>query len=169
MNHQQYLTLVVLGLSFLLTHCGGDSKDSAATSNSCDTSQASVAAATYSELWDNVFKSQCGSCHGPGTDTKTVGGPDMRTKDKFHSELVEKTGNDYPEWDTYQKNRADCLDFNFIKSGSSKDSVVTAVLDDSIKLSGCTIKSHIDAPQSVCLTASNKSKLKEWIDDGAKE
>jgi hypothetical protein len=134
-----------------------------------DKSETAATLAPYDDLWTNVFSKQCGTCHGPGTDSKTAGGPDLRTSEKFYEQLVGKTGDDYPDWDTYQKNRADCLSFNFIKASSAAESVVMAILDTSVSLDGCTIKSHLDAPQSVSISDAYKTKLKTWINDGAKK
>ena len=149
----------------LLSSCGSSADPVAGAT--CDTSQATVATASFDALWTTVFAPQCGACHGAGTNSGTLGGPDLRTADAFFSGIVGKKGTDYADWDTLQKNREGCLDYELIKAGSASQSVVVAVLDSSVSLAGCTIKSHRDAPQSVCITASNLTKLKEWIDAGA--
>lgn len=152
----------------VLTGCGGSS-DNATTpvAGSCDSSQKAVATASFAELYTNVFGPQCGACHGAGTNTGTAGGPNMKTADSFYAEVVGKKGTDYPDWDTYQKNREGCLTYDLINKGSAAQSVVTSILDSSVSLSGCTVKYHRDSPQSVCITAGNLSKLKEWMNAGA--
>jgi cytochrome c5 len=157
------------GLVFLLLNSCGSSSDEAAPPavNSCESSQAAVTAATFNELYTKVLGSQCAACHGPGNDSGTAGGPDMRTADKFYEQVVGKKGSDYPDWDTFQKNREGCLAYDLINKGSAAESVLVSVLDRSVKPSGCDVKVHLDVPQSVCITTGNLAKLKEWINAGA--
>lgn len=163
------LPFLFSGFMFLaLAGCGSSSDDATSpVGGSCDSSQKAVTTASFDELYTKVFEPQCGACHGPGTDSGTTGGPDMRTASSFYDGLVDKKGSDSEEWDTLQKNRADCLGYDFINKGSASQSLVIAVLDSSVTLAGCTVKYHREAPQSVCITAGNLSKLKEWIDAGA--
>ncbi|RZA17641.1 MAG: hypothetical protein EOP10_22360 [Proteobacteria bacterium] len=161
---------VISGLMlFVLVSCGGSSsEDDAPVAGTCASSQATVASATFNELWTNVFSNQCGSCHGVATDSTTLGGPDMRSANAFYSGLVGKKGSDYPNWDTYQDNRPGCLNSQFIQSGNANQSLITAILDTSVSITGCTVKFHRnEAPQNVCITDANLVKLKEWINAGA--
>ncbi|MES2746126.1 MAG: hypothetical protein V4655_11905 [Bdellovibrionota bacterium] len=160
--------VVISGLMlFVLVSCGGSSEDDAPVAGTCDSSQATVTSATFDQLWTNVFSNQCGSCHGVGA-TGTAGGPDMRTPDAFYSGLVGKDGSSTPEWETYESIRGACLSYQFIQSRNANQSVVMAVLDSSVSLSGCTIKFHRNAdPQNVCITDANLVKLREWINAGA--
>ncbi|MBC7660045.1 MAG: hypothetical protein H7249_10080 [Chitinophagaceae bacterium] len=155
-------------MMFFLMSCGSSSSsDTPGAASSCS-SQATVASASYNELWTTVFAPQCGACHGPGTNSGTVGGPDMRTADTFYTGLVGKKGSDYSTWSTFAKNRESCLGLNLIATGAPEQSLVVGVLASTTTLPGdCTVKSHIDVPQSVCITAPNLAKLKEWITAGA--
>ncbi len=161
-----FLPSLCMGLFVcLLSACGSSTEDAAP--KSCDTSQATVATATYSELYAKVFAPQCGACHGPGTNSGTLGGPDMRTAATFYNGLVGKKGSDYPGWLTYQKNRQSCLSFDLISNSAADQSVVVAVLDSSVTLPGCDVKYHRDIPQNICIGTNDLSKLKEWITAGA--
>lgn len=161
------VSLALVPLLVLVTSCGDKSDDKEAAS--CDASQAAVSSATYDELWTKVFSTQCGACHGNEAYSATVGGPDLRTQDSFHDALVGKTGSVYDDWDTFQKNRgADCNATSFIAAGSAATSMVVAVLDPTTKITGCDpLKSHLEAPQNICITSGNLAKLKEWINAGA--
>lgn len=156
------------GLLFLaVTGCGGSDDDDAPEEGSCESSQATVATASFNELWTNVFSKQCTGCHGIATDSTTVGGPNMQTADAFYNGMVGKRGTDYPQWRTFQDNRPGCVNTQFIQSGNANQSMITAILDSSVSISGCTVKYHGDAPQNVCITAGNLAKMKEWITAGA--
>lgn len=155
-------------LLLVLTSCGGSSDDDAPTAGSCDTSQAAVSTATFDELWTKVFSPQCTACHGLTSDPDTIGGPNLQTADAFYASMVGKKGSDYDDWRTFQDNRAGCVDKYFIQSGNANQSMVAAVLDSSVSVSGCTVKFHRnEAPQNVCITDGNLAKLKEWINAGA--
>lgn len=157
------------GIIFLaLAGCGGSSEVATTPgAGSCESSQKAVATASFTELYTNVFGPQCGACHGVATNSETIGGPDMRTAETFYAGVVGKKGSDYTDWDTYQKNREGCLAYDLINKGSAGQSVVTAVLDSSVSLTGCTVKYHRDSPQSSCITAGNLAKMKEWMNAGA--
>lgn len=121
----------------------------------------------YDRLWNDVLN-RCGACHGAGT-SGTDGGPDMTTQDLFHSESVGKTGNDYPDWRTFHTNRPECADIPFIDPGNAANSLVVAVLDDSVAagLDPCVVKDHTEPPENIAVTAGTLSELEAWIDDGA--
>jgi hypothetical protein len=121
--------------------------------------------ATYDSLWNNVFADRCGTCHGVTTKSETFGGPDMRTKDSFYANMINKKGTDYPEWDTFQNNRADCLSFSFIAPGLPGKSLLVAVFDPAS--APCTVKSHTESPQSIPLSSEDLASLKTWITNGA--
>ena len=91
----------------------------------------------------------------------------MQSADAFYNGLVGKKGTDYPTWRTFQVNRPNCVNYQFIQSGNANQSMLTAILDTSISLAGCTIKYHVEGPQNVCITSGNLAKMKEWIDSGA--
>jgi hypothetical protein len=121
--------------------------------------------ATYDSLWTNVFADHCGSCHGVMTNSNTLGGPDMRTKDAFYANMINKKGTDYPEWDTFQTNRSDCMSFPFISAGLPERSLIVAIFDPSS--APCTVKSHRESPQSISLSSDDLASLKTWITNGA--
>jgi len=157
-------SLCSLFLAFILNGCGSSKEEAPKT---CEESQPTVAKASFSDLYTTVFSPQCGACHGPGTNSGTLGGPDLRTEDGFYNSLVGKKGTDYPQWSTLQKNRESCLAFDFIKANAADESLVVAVLDAATQLSGCEIKFHREVPQNICITTPNLAKLKEWINAGA--
>ncbi len=137
------------------------------TFNACgndDSTKNSTADADYTMLWTDVFATRCGSCHGAG-NTDTLGGPDMKTQDSFHSGMVSKKGSDYPDWDTFQTNRADCLNVPFISPGNPSQSLVVAIFDSTV--TPCTVKSHTEPPQSIAITSTQLTTLKNWITNGA--
>lgn len=154
---QLYLGLILLSMT-ILQSCGGSSTKSASTETNFD------------KLHANVFK-HCKGCHGTGA-SDTAGGPDLRTQDKVHSNLVGKTvEGDYPDWETFAVNRADCMSIPLIDPKNSANSLVVAIFDDKVAadLSPCTVKSHVDDPQGIKISAANLSLLKTWIDDGAEK
>ncbi len=122
-------------------------------------------AATYDSMWANVFSGRCNTCHAPGKDSGTAGGPDMSTKDSFYTQLVGKKGSDYPAWDTFVKNRDSCKSFEFINEGAADQSLLVSVLSDSAPV--CTVKNHLEGPQNVVMSAQVFTLLKEWINKGA--
>ena len=136
-----------------LNACGND-----------DSSKTSTGDADYATLWTDVFSTRCGSCHG-ASNTDTLGGPDMRTQDAFHSGMVGKKGSDYPDWDTFQNNRADCMNVPFISAGNPSQSLLVAIFDNSV--APCTVKNHTEPPQSIALTSAQLTTLKTWITNGA--
>lgn len=140
----------------LLSGCGNKDDKTGASGD---------AEANYTSLWTNVFADRCGTCHGVDTNSNTLKGPDMRTKEVFYSQLVGKKGSDYNGWDTFQTNRVDCLGSYFIESGAASKSLVVAVLDSSV--APCTVKSHLEPPQSISISATSLANLKTWIDKGA--
>jgi hypothetical protein len=156
------LSLVfILGLSA----CGSDKKEE--DTSPCAAANAIVAEASYASLWANVFSGRCGTCHGATDNTGTLGGPDMRTKDAFHAQLVGKTVNDYLDWNQAQITMKDCLDTPLINAGKSAQSMVVAVLDPSVNV-GCAVKAHREEPpQNVCISNGSLAALKKWIDNGA--
>ncbi len=91
----------------------------------------------------------------------------MQSADAFYSALVGKKGSDYDNWNTFQDTRPGCVNVSFIEASSANTSMVTAVLDSSVSISGCTVKYHRESPQNVCITSANLTKLKEWINAGA--
>jgi mono/diheme cytochrome c family protein len=105
-----------------LTACGKDDEKTEPETN-----------AQFNSLWSDVFATRCGSCHGV-SNTDTLNGPDMRTQDAFHSGLVNKKGTDYPDWDTFQTNRVDCLNIPFISPGNPSQSLIVAIFDDSVTM-----------------------------------
>jgi hypothetical protein len=121
--------------------------------------------ANFESLWTNVFSDRCGTCHGVTSNSNTLGGPDMRSKESFYTNLVNKTGADYPNWDALQINRADCLSYAFIKPGQAQQSLVVAVFDSSV--APCIVKSHLTPPQSLGISAGSLTSLKSWISNGA--
>lgn len=121
-------------------------------------------AATYDSLWANLFGGRCGTCHAPGKDSGTDGGPDLSTKDGFYAALVGKKGSDYPDWETFSNNRKDCLTFQFIKPNDAANSLVPAVLDTSA--APCTVLDHQETGR-VTTTSEIVTLLKEWINKGA--
>ena len=145
----------VLSLASIITlnACGND-----------DSSTTSAGDADYTLLWTDVFATRCGSCHGAG-NTDTLSGPDMRTQDSFHSGMVSKKGTDYPDWDTFQTNRADCLNVPFISPANPSQSLVVAIFDSTV--TPCTVKSHTEPPQSIAITSTQLTTLKNWITNGA--
>ncbi len=155
--------LLVLGL----TACGGSSKTDTPVAGTCESSQATVATASFDELWTNVFSKQCSSCHGVAGNTSTENGPDMTSADAFYTGMVGKKGTAYDNWETFQTSRAGCVNASFIEASNANASLVTAVLDSSVAITGCTVKYHRENPQNVCITAANLVKLKEWINAGA--
>jgi hypothetical protein len=157
------LSLVfVLGLSA----CGSDKKEE--DTSPCAAANAIVADATYASLWANVFSGRCGSCHGVADNTGTLGGPDMRTKEVFHRQLVGKTIRNYDDWNQAQNN-VKCLDTPLINAKNSAESLVVAVLDPTV-LPDCGVKPHRQAePQNVCISNGSLAALKKWIDNGAPE
>lgn len=121
--------------------------------------------ATFAGLWNDVFANRCGTCHGVTSNTDTLGGPDMRTQDAFHAGMVNKKGADYPNWDTFQTNRVDCLAIPFINPGNPNQSLLVAIFDSTVK--PCTIKSHTEPPQSISMSAAQLASLKSWITSSA--
>jgi hypothetical protein len=121
--------------------------------------------AAFAGLWNDVFANRCGTCHGVTSNTDTLGGPDMRTQDAFHAGMVNKKGSDYPNWDTFQTNRVDCLAIPFITPGNPNQSLLVAIFDSTVK--PCTIKSHTEPPQSISMSAAQLASLKSWITSGA--
>lgn len=170
-SNRSHLLLALVPLLFLLISCGD--KDDSKEAVGCDATQAAVSSASYSELWTKVFSTQCKACHGNADAQGTEGGPDMTTADLFYSGLVGKKGTDYNDWDTFQNNRVTsggggCGPSYFIEAGSASTSMVVAVLDPATTIAGCSpLKSHVEAPQNICITAGNLAKLKEWINAGA--
>jgi hypothetical protein len=150
---QSIYRLLALFAVLALNACGND-----------DSSKTSTGDANYNQLWTDVFSTRCGSCHG-ASNTDTLGGPDMRTQDAFHSGMVGKKGSDYPDWDTFQTNRADCLDVPFISAGNPSQSLLVAIFDNSV--APCNVKSHTEPPQSIALTSTQLATLKNWITNGA--
>jgi hypothetical protein len=148
----------------LLLSCGKEEKTA---DSPCASADAIVADASFSSLWTNVFSGRCGSCHGVTSNTGTLGGPDMRTKEAFYAQVVGKTINDYKAWDQAQNIRAGCLDTPLVKDSDAANSLVVAVLDPSVTIAGCTIKSHKEAPQSICISNGSLVNLKKWINNGA--
>lgn len=148
-----FYRLLILASIFTFNACGND-----------DSANTSTGDADFNLLWSDVFATRCGSCHGAG-NTDTMGGPDMRTQDSFHSGMVSKKGTDYPDWDTFQTNRADCLNVPFISPGSPSQSLVVAIFDSTV--TPCNVKSHTEPPQSIDLTSTQLTTLKNWITNGA--
>ncbi len=159
-------SFLVSAFILILESCGGSSSSNDTPAAGSCSSQAAVETASYDELWTKVFSGQCGSCHGGGEDTKTVGGPDLQTQDSFYTGLFGKKAGDYPEWVVYNA-KSGCADYNFIKGGDASASVLTAVLDSGTALSGCATLLHTGSPVNACITTGNLAKLKDWINAGA--
>jgi hypothetical protein len=145
--------VLILASIITFTACGND-----------DSTKTSTADADYKMLWTDVFATRCGSCHG-ADNTDTLGGPDMRTQDSFHSGMVRKKGSDYPDWRTFQTNRVDCLNVPFISPGNPTQSLVVAIFDSTV--TPCTVTSHTEPPQSINITSTQLTTLKNWITNGA--
>ena len=150
-----------------LWSCGGSSDKKTDDSTPCASANAVTAEATFDSLWTNVFSSRCGSCHGVSTNSDTLGGPDLRTKDAFHASLVGLTLANYDNWETAQQTLGGTCTAKFIAAGSAKDSLVVAILDESVSISGCKVKNHLIDPQSICISSGSLANLKKWIDNGA--
>lgn len=151
-----FCRLTLLSAIFLLSACGDDKKDEKTSTD---------ASASFDSLWSVVFENRCGTCHGVQTNSDTLGGPDMASKDAMHTNLVSKSGADYPDWDTFQINRADCQGYSFIKPGNASESLIVAIFDSSV--TPCTVKSHTQAPQNIAISATSLESLKSWINGGA--
>jgi hypothetical protein len=151
-GHPLFVGSLMLAL-IQLSSCG--SKDTTATT-----------ASAYDTLWTNVFDGKCKDCHGVTNNTKTFGGPDMRTKDTFYSNLVAKKGSDYPDWDTFQSVRSSCNTASFIAKGDATNSLVATIFQDSPTVP-CVVKSHMTPEQSLTISADNLASLKSWINSGA--
>lgn len=121
----------------------------------------------YGELWSELFN-RCGACHGVSS-AGTEGGPDLTTLDATHRNLVGKRGNDYPDWDTFFNNRPDCETIPFIAPGNPNNSLVVAILDDTVAdgLAPCVPSDHTGPPMRISASAETMSKLRDWISDGA--
>ena len=124
----------------------------------------------FSSLWDKSFSSCALNCHSPGGTADE--GPDLSSKDQFHSNLINKTANDYPDW----TRGSDCDDIKFINPGNANTSTVAASLiqslSDSLIASGsCTATSYnIHLTNSATITdASLQTEITEWINGGAKK
>jgi len=148
------LLCFAISISANLISCGS-SNDSKGTSSD----------ANFQSLWTNTFEPRCGTCHGVSSNIDTVGGPDMRTQDAFHSGLVSKKGSDYPNWETFQNLRADCLNYAFVSPGNPSQSLLVAIFDSSV--TPCTVKNHGEPPQSTSITSDQLTLLKTWITNGA--
>ncbi len=149
--------LSVISISFLfLIGCGDEKK----------TAEVTTATADYASLWTNVFAT-CGGCHGVTSNSETLGGPDLRTKDGAYQALVGVKGSTYSAWDTFVKNRKACSAESFIAAGSAATSLVVAVLDSSLDLGDCVVVNHVDT-RKVNVSAANLAVLKQWINAGAK-
>jgi cytochrome c5 len=153
--------ILILGFSA----CDSD-KTAEKDTSPCASADVIVAEATYASLWANVFSGRCGSCHGVAA-TGTAGGPDMRSKAAFYANLVDKTVNDYADWEQAQITLGSCLTTPLIKAGKSSESLVVAVLDAAAVPLDCTVKPHKDPPLSVCISNGSLANLKKWIDNGA--
>lgn len=121
--------------------------------------------AVFAGLWNDVFANRCGSCHGVSNNDLTAGGPDMRTQDAFYAGMVNKKGSDYPNWETLQGNREDCLPVAFIAPGNPSQSMLVAIFDSSV--TPCTVKNHTTPDQSINISAAQIESLKSWITNGA--
>lgn len=152
-------TLFTMALGLL--SCG-TKKD--ADSLPCASADAVVAEANFDSQWTQVFQNRCGTCHGSGTDTNTLEGPDLRDKNSFYNKLVNIKPSAYPNWDVLALNSS-CQPYDFISKNNANESLVLAVLDPNLSL--CRTKDHRQAPQNICISEGSLANLKTWIDQGA--
>ncbi len=121
---------------------------------------------TFSSLWESSF-SGCGiNCHSSDAADGTENGPDMSNKDKFYSNLVNKSAVNFPVW---LKN-GNCDGVNFITPGNAAGSSLPASLiessSDALAASeNCTTSLNIHVVNQA--TINNEDGLIEWINAGA--
>ncbi len=122
--------------------------------------------ASYSSLWESSFRG-CGlHCHSPDSANGTENGPDMTTKDKFYSNLVGKSLQDFPDW----SKDGNCDSVDFITPGDAAKSSLPASLiqsfsDDLSALLNCTSSFNLHAVNNIIINDQNG--LISWIDAGA--
>ncbi len=121
---------------------------------------------TFSSLWENSF-SGCGiNCHSPDAADGTQNGPNMSSKETFHTDLVSKSATDFPGW----LKSSNCDDVSFITPGNAAGSSLPASLiesaSDTLAASGnCTTSYNLHVVYRV--TINNADDLIEWINAGA--
>ncbi len=166
MSQAVSLILPALFLGLVLS-CGSDTKKTEEAAP-CASADSIVAEATFASLWTNVFDARCGSCHGASA-LGTEGGPDLRTRETFLSQLKGKTvAADYKDWFTARSNLDDeCQTTPIIKAEAASASLLVAIFDATAVSLKCKVKAHKLAPQNICISNGSLANLKKWIDNGA--
>ncbi len=126
---------------------------------------------TLTSLWENGLNSCYLNCHSPTGDGHLELGPDLSTKQKFYTNLVNKTAAvDYPVWTTWRT--GSCNDVRFISPGSAANSTLVGSLNqqyaDNIAASGCVMTYSIHSNLKVAVSQEVFDALVTWINDGAK-
>jgi cytochrome c553 len=154
------LAVIFTSLSVVVQFSGCGSKD--AEKNAASNAE-------FDALWTNVFADSCGTCHGVATNSNTAGGPDLRTKATFHSNLVSKKPSDYAEWAIFKSTKVACASTSFVAPAASAKSLLVAIFDATVSaaLSPCQVKSHLTPDQNITISDANLTSLKSWIDAGA--
>jgi hypothetical protein len=132
---------------------------------------------TLTSLWDNLFTG-CGvNCHTSTASDGTELGPDLSTKAKFYTNLVDKSVDvDYSAWGLSPTKISDCNSMKLISPGDANGSTMAAALI-------LSISDILIAPPFNCVTAYSfhdvnnqaisdnvlKNALITWINNGAKD
>lgn len=162
MNERFRRWAVLLGIvatGLLLTGCGS-------TEDSPDPVKA-----TFSSLWTHALADCSVGCHKlDAVSDGTENGPDLSTKDKFISNLTNKTSVDYPNW----LRTGTCTTVAMIAPTDANNSTVAASLIESVS-------STLSQANGDCITSYNfhadlraaitdqavANALVQWINDGA--
>ncbi len=154
------IALIFSGISIVIqfSACGAKDAEKTASSNGA-----------FDLLWTNVFADSCGTCHGVESNSNTAGGPDLRTKATFHSNLVNKKPSDYADWTIFKSTKVACAAISFVNPAASTQSLLVAIFDSTVSedLAPCQVKSHLTPDQNITISADNLTSLKSWIDAGA--
>lgn len=123
---------------------------------------------TYTQLFDDEFKSCGSSCHNQNAADGTENGPDLSTADSFYTNLINKTvSSDYPNW----IRGGDCDSTLFINPGNAaKSLIVTGLIQsdaDNIVASGDCSTSSINIHIVNQVSYGTPSAVVEWINNGA--
>ena len=127
---------------------------------------------TYSYLWDNKFSS-CGlACHNSGASDGSQNGPDLSSKDKFYTNLVNRSISvNYSSWTGRTGN---CNAVKFIKPSDANNSTLAGSLISSVSdvlkanNSGCDTAFSFHEANHVTIKDSELAQgLTDWINKGA--
>ena len=127
---------------------------------------------TYSYLWDNKFSS-CGlACHNTGASDGSQNGPDLSSKDKFYTNLVNRSvSGNYASWTGRTGN---CNAVKFIKPNDANNSTLAGSLISSVadvlkaNNGGCDTAFSFHEANHVTINDAELAKgLTDWINKGA--